>query len=830
MEKNTVQFVEMSHHDLGWHKGSYRKEADFADKEIDRALLLMRRDKRFCWTHEYAVYIKQYLEDYPEKYDELYKRIREGRFCIGAGYTSPYTSFVAQEILIRQFILGKMTMEKLFPDLKCAVFFNTDVPSLTAQFPQILRKSDVEYLYLSRSWNFDNYKSNEYLRYVSPDGTKIKTHFMHQYGNNVWYPKTMGYFSRFCLNNNYKMPLLLNSTDCKKPLDFRLQMGIWNKVKGLFKKRRPAVMPEGEPLEVKYDTYQNAVEQVFDNNEFTGVLRGEWPNKWVYENSGSDYNAFWHEREAERYARSSEIVSCSLAVGLADNSVYDAKRLETLWSDVCFSCHGYAPQKCIEDFRERYRAVYDEAKKACAEAMESLACRCGAKLGQVVVFNTLNGKRNGPISVDSDTTLCATDLLGNRLPTQHVGNKTLVWVTDVPSLGYKTINIEKGEETERPLVTEQNYENRYYRVSFGKGATFAVFDKDTKTELFDNKKFTPFELIEFDYLGKGAGEQHFMQQPNGESYVRLTKQSDAEYSCISNGEVATIFEAKVKTTACTAVYAITIFNLIKKIEFRLKLEDLSLPAQKQIRLMLPINMSENASVFYEVPFFEVEVGKDEVLKKFAAFNPNKGNFSDEKHCDNEAIRPREVQNWIRTEENGRHTVIGSYNLAWDYQDPTAAPIKSPVLQAVLVSSAEACHSKLDYWKQSGNREYVFTVASGVVSVAETEATVASNNPLLYSLGKGGTAELPAEASLLEIKDGHTRISAVKMAEDGKAVVAHFYSDKTARRRVSLVSDCFCEAKPCNLLEKETGEAADFKDMSAELELRSSEISAVRLTR
>ncbi len=109
MHNNTLQLVEFSHHDLGWHKMGFREEADFTSYEINLALDIMNKDDayKFCWTQEHALYIYQYLLDHGERYEELKQRVLEGRFEIGTGYSSPYTGFVTAELLARQMIYGK---------------------------------------------------------------------------------------------------------------------------------------------------------------------------------------------------------------------------------------------------------------------------------------------------------------------------------------------------------------------------------------------------------------------------------------------------------------------------------------------------------------------------------------------------------------------------------------------------------------------------------------------------------------------------------------------------------------------------------------------------
>ena len=61
-----IHLLQSSHHDLGWHKGSYEGETKFTCQEIDVALDLMNEDPDFTFSGEYTVWLFEYMKRRPD--------------------------------------------------------------------------------------------------------------------------------------------------------------------------------------------------------------------------------------------------------------------------------------------------------------------------------------------------------------------------------------------------------------------------------------------------------------------------------------------------------------------------------------------------------------------------------------------------------------------------------------------------------------------------------------------------------------------------------------------------------------------------------------------
>lgn len=829
--KNTIQLVEFSHHDLGWHKMGYEEEADFTDYEIDLALDIMNKDEeyKFCWTHEHAAYIYQYLMNRGERYEELKQRVLEGRFEIGTGYTSPYTAFISAELLARQMIYGKKWIETMFPGYVPQVYYNTDVPSLTKQFPQILAKSGTDYLYLSRSWNFDNFKQNEFLKWYSPDGTGIKTHFMHHYGDNVWEDKTVPYVEKRVPDYNYNLPMLLIAMDCTPPNDLAQLMKDWAEY------REAEENKEKNLPSLKYNTYQKAIENIFSNNEFPFSLSGEWPNKWLYENDGSDYNCFLDQKEAQSKLSMAEMLGVLLAVKTNTFEAYETGLFEKAWRYAEHSCHGFAPERPMEEFRRRYKLAHEMAENLLQKYGKELAdgitpCQEGIP---VCVFHMGGKKAESVISVTIPEALQHCNELEVRLgdgticPSQKRENGTVSVKMELASVGFNTIYMSERKESKQTKNETTIFENEYYRLELGSLGISKLFDKENNKELFQNEKFYAGEMVIMNYDGMGAGEHLNIWQPDSENYNCVFRDHPLVWNLTESGDVCNVYQATSKLKEATITLTVTAFHQMKKIDFDVDVTELTIEDKKQIRFMFP--MREGKTV-YEVPFGESTVGSDEVLKKFGKFNPNKGNFNNTNHDDNTGVRPREVQNYIScTDKDGFEVLISTYNVPWDYQDPTKDPLENPVLQPVLLSTSKACHWLYGHWSQSDDRHYHFSIMSEQNKHEELCARAKREYGMVWSTVSAANKSLfeGDTYQFMNLDTNDIQITAIKKAEERQdGYIVRVYNTTENQKQAELLfgenMKDFCSV---NMIEQETGNKVSLdENQSMNLTLTACEIA------
>ena len=105
-------------------------------------------------------------------------------------------------------------------------------------------------------------------------------------------------------------------------------------------------------------------------------------------------------------------------------------------------------------------------------SMGDLADTIKAGTGSLIVFNSLNWKRSGAVTVDLDKGQEVFDLVTNQaVPVEMLGsgaafNRVRFAAEDIPSLGYKVYGTRATKNEPAAAKTEQGtrLENQYYKV------------------------------------------------------------------------------------------------------------------------------------------------------------------------------------------------------------------------------------------------------------------------------------------------------------------------------------------------------------------------------
>ena len=122
--------------------------------------------------------LMEYVERHPERKADILRYTREGRMEWGATFNQPYESLMTGEELVREVYFGRRWLRENFPGCDARVYFNPDVPGRAMQMQQILAKSGVPYMVISR------YHQGLY-KWASPDGTSVLTYSPGHYGNSA---------------------------------------------------------------------------------------------------------------------------------------------------------------------------------------------------------------------------------------------------------------------------------------------------------------------------------------------------------------------------------------------------------------------------------------------------------------------------------------------------------------------------------------------------------------------------------------------------------------------------------------------------------------------
>jgi alpha-mannosidase len=171
----TIHIVCSSHNDIAWFDTPAATIAWRDEKSITPALERMAKNDTVRFSMENVLYLLEYLERHPERKAEIHQLARDKRFDWGATYNQPYESLLSGEQLVRQTYLGRKLVKKLLPGADARVYYSPDVPGRAMQMPQILAKSGIPYMLISR-----HKPSLQY--WYSPDGSRVLSWSMGQYG------------------------------------------------------------------------------------------------------------------------------------------------------------------------------------------------------------------------------------------------------------------------------------------------------------------------------------------------------------------------------------------------------------------------------------------------------------------------------------------------------------------------------------------------------------------------------------------------------------------------------------------------------------------------
>jgi hypothetical protein len=244
------------------------------------------------------------------------------------------------------------------------------------------------------------------------------------------------------------------------------------------------------------------------------VIRGAWPDWWT-----DGFGASAREVSATRTASASLMannggLSMAVVAGipLPDNTVEKTDLADNAMLFFTEHTTGYS-----ESVREPYSQPTME-QRAIKESYAWEANRRTASIGEVtmgllqslfsrepepslVVFNTLNWKRSGVITLYIDHEIVPRgmhagiyDLNGIRCAAQPLSHRSdgtywAVWLSDIPAFGYKKYLVKPyAEETASPLPgLEYILENEWYRIVAdpSKGTLRSLYDKELSLELID---------------------------------------------------------------------------------------------------------------------------------------------------------------------------------------------------------------------------------------------------------------------------------------------------------------------------------------------------------
>lgn len=117
-------------------------------------------------------------ELYPSLFERIKSKVNSGQFIpVGGTWVEMDCNLPSGESFCRQFKFGQDYFKSKFGKY-CSVFWLPDTFGYSAQLPQIMKQSKLEYFFTQKlSWNNINKFPHSTFYWVGLDGTRVLTHF-----------------------------------------------------------------------------------------------------------------------------------------------------------------------------------------------------------------------------------------------------------------------------------------------------------------------------------------------------------------------------------------------------------------------------------------------------------------------------------------------------------------------------------------------------------------------------------------------------------------------------------------------------------------------------
>jgi len=792
--KGTVHIICSSHQDIAWMNTPDSCRSERIHKIIIPALDLIDQNPGFKFEMEQSLNLMETLDEVPSEKQRIISAFKKGQFSWGATFNQPYEGLESGEQLVRQTYLGRKWIKENLPGMDALAAYNVDVPGRSLQFPQILEKAGIKYLFVSRM-------KEGFYNWFSPNGSKILTYSPGNYG---WSLLVYKYFEEDAVTALQKLNLVMQnwneyyasrnipphyaiviSTDAGGPKDYTKLINEWNEIAKSSGSNIPLLQHStAEEFLGKVDV----PEAKFDS------ISGERPDLWLYIHGPAHYEAIKAKKAGAVSLPAAETFSSVIGMMKGNLTGYQIAELNKGWMKSIYPDHGWGG-KHGEITDSIFRASLEEGnatgEKILNESLQELSAKVDLKNpNSVLVYNDLSWERNGVATIDiSDkkgSEWIVMDTKGVIIPSKVVFNgvqKTITFETEnIPSIGYQTFYLKKGvAPSDQTIKAGSNFcENQFYSIEFGSGGITKLFDKNLNKDILNTTKYAGGDLLSLGYSGNGAGEFVQVTPTNMDDFETLSMKK-GNWTLSSNNPVCATFESVYQLKNFRVKQTVTIYHHQKKIDFEYDIPDWPGEHNRQLRVVFPLNMNDS-KIIYDVPMGVVTIGKDELNRSPGGWAWGGTYLQMPKE-----INPREIENFISA-SNTAFGLTMSTNLAVaDWIDPTRESVSYPVLQGILLSSHKSCHGEGNWYHQKGSHHFKLSITSHEPGWENGyHFGVEGNHPLASILKeKPQKGSLPEELSFVSVSSPFVRVTTLKKSETDNSLIIRMIEMQGIDQKIEL---------------------------------------------
>lgn len=818
-----VYVVPFSHLDLFW-AGTREECLSRGNRIITKAMRMTTQHPSFRFLIEDEVWLANYVETHPgsAELEQLKRLVKEGRIEISPKWAGILQNLPRGETWVRNFVYGKRYAREIF-GVNPKVANLGDLPGYTSQFPQILARSDVPYMVMTRMGPAD--KSLFYYRAL--DGSKALTwNTLKGYGWGTFIT------SKRLTDEEKRARFQKDVDDVSKttsgPILMNWGTDLWAPDDNLV----PAIESFKSPVRLTFATPS----EFFHHAEKTPAIpetSGEIPHAWG--NILSSISHIWPPTitAADTLVTAEKFSAINYALGYAG---YPQQEFELLWKRVLEASdhNNFGQGGDSGDARKLEYANIATMRggEILRDALRNIAERVRSPFARsmpVVVFNPLSWIRDDVVSAhvslygdaspgdidDYRKGLRLVDETGASIPfyvEQSSGTVSraieIVFVArGVPSLGYKTYFVVPAEKSEafsnvaeikldadearpkRQLGADQ-IESEFYRVSIDRATGMVtVFDKELNRVVAKDMEIVGSEERGGDTLSK--------EYVTGRKVINTVGRIEIE----ENSPVRTVVRIPGDLGGIPVVQRVLLYRGLKRVDLENTVNWNGLKLIK-IEQTFPYEHPD-AEIQYGIPFGAVS-GSDFMPKS----EPRAGDEIGKDFWK----EWRQIHDWVFAGTKDWGLTIGA-----DHQVVTLAPgvVRGGMLRGSYSAVGITRHAKpfLRQLPPAGTYVFRYSLSSskGDWRAAKSYRAGMALNTMLISVSPADDLSpkaLPPSQSFCSLEGGNLVVSALKKAESGEALVLRVHDTAGAHAETALgLLGQKRRFREVNLLE-ETAGAAD----------------------
>jgi hypothetical protein len=558
-KKWTLYLVPHIHLDVGY--SDYQaKVAAIHTRVIDEAMKMTEEHKDFRFSLDGEWDVQQFMKTRTEAdRQRLIEAAQKKQLFVPAQYASLLTGISTTETLIRSLYPSANFSRKYGTPMDYANI--TDVPSYSWSYASVLAAAGIPYLVAGS----DNYRAPVLLQgrlhekspawWVGPDGKKIL----------LWYSRIYQQMQML-----FGLPPVLTAGTETVPLflqmyegpnyhaDATIMFGTQVENTDLFPQQAELADKWNGKYAYPHMQYAGFSEALGDISKQFGdkipTIRGDGVPYWE-DGAGADALYLAQERWTEARGQTAEKLA-TMATQANPLLESEPAELEQMWSNMALMDeHTYGAYNSVSDPTSREAVDQLEVKEKFAvdaaaqvdfvtrRSMENLADEIKAGTGSLIVFNSLNWKRSGAVTLDLDKGQELFDLATNQaVPVEFLDsgaafNRVRFVAEDVPAVGYKVYGTRatKNEPSAAKAEQSSTLENTYYKVQLDAetGAVKSIYDKQLGHELVSQE--SPYRFGEYLYVTGGD------KMPNTIlHYDRVSPKPELEIHPAGKGKIVSV--------------------------------------------------------------------------------------------------------------------------------------------------------------------------------------------------------------------------------------------------------------------------------------------------